>query len=86
MVSLAVRSIPGLIAAERTGRCARLIEFDPLYCDQIMRRYQGLIGKEAVLTGANMGFEAAAEDRRQAPSRAENGNEREQQDKGELVR
>jgi DNA modification methylase len=27
-----------LIAAEKTGRQARMIEFDPLYCDQILRR------------------------------------------------
>lgn len=74
-----------LIAAERTGRCARLIEFDPLYCDQIVQRYQGLIGKEAVLAGTNTGFEAVAEERRETPSQAENGNERVQQDNGELV-
>lgn len=29
-----------LIAAEKTGRCARLIEFDPLYCDTIVRRWE----------------------------------------------
>ena len=28
-----------LMAAERTGRRARLIELDPLYCDVICRRY-----------------------------------------------
>ena len=27
-----------LIAAEKTGRLARLIEFDPAYCDTILRR------------------------------------------------
>ncbi|WP_114226789.1 MULTISPECIES: site-specific DNA-methyltransferase [Sphingomonas] len=36
-----------LIAAEKTGRCARLIEFDPLYCDTIVRRWQDYTGKEA---------------------------------------
>jgi DNA modification methylase len=29
-----------LIAAERTGRTARLIEFDPLCCDVILRRFE----------------------------------------------
>jgi len=29
-----------LIAAEKTGRVARLIEFDPLYCDVIVRRFE----------------------------------------------
>ena len=52
-----------LIAAERTGRCARLIEFDPLYCDQIVRRYEALTGKQAVLMGTRMSFEAMGEQR-----------------------
>jgi hypothetical protein len=54
-----------LIAAERTGRCARLIEFDPLYCDQIIRRYEALTGKEAVLAGTPLSFEVIAEQRAQ---------------------
>ena len=29
-----------LIAAERTGRCCRGVELDPLYIDVILRRYQ----------------------------------------------
>ena len=43
-----------LIAAEICGRAARLIEFDPHYCDVIVRRFERLIGKPAVLqaTGA----------------------------------
>jgi len=36
-----------LIAAETTGRCARLIEYDPLYCDTIVRRWQQQTGKLA---------------------------------------
>lgn len=38
-----------LIAAEKTGRKARLIELDPLYCDVIIRRWQQYTGKEAIL-------------------------------------
>ena len=34
-----------MIAAERTGRTARLIEIDPIYCDVIIRRWQTLSGK-----------------------------------------
>ncbi len=34
-----------LIAAERTGRTARLIEYEPMYCDVILRRYENLSGK-----------------------------------------
>ncbi len=37
-----------LIAAEKTGRIARLIEMDPKYCDVIVRRWQEWTGKEAV--------------------------------------
>lgn len=37
-----------LIAAEKTGRKARLIELDPLYCDTIIRRWQDLTGEDAV--------------------------------------
>jgi DNA modification methylase len=36
-----------LIAAQKTGRSARLIEFDPAYCDVIIRRFEGLTGKSA---------------------------------------
>jgi hypothetical protein len=31
-----------LIAAEKTGRSARLIEFDPIYCDRIVGRFEKL--------------------------------------------
>jgi len=37
-----------LIACERTGRKARLIEIDPIYCDQTVRRWQKLTGRNAV--------------------------------------
>jgi DNA modification methylase len=37
-----------LIACERTGRKARLIEIDPIYCDQTVRRWQKLTGGIAV--------------------------------------
>jgi DNA modification methylase len=37
-----------LIAAERTGRRARLIEIDPLYVDATVRRWQHLTGKIAL--------------------------------------
>jgi DNA modification methylase len=37
-----------LIACERTGRKARLIEIDPVFCDQTVRRWQKLTGRNAV--------------------------------------
>ncbi|MEE4200438.1 site-specific DNA-methyltransferase [Erythrobacter sp.] len=36
-----------LIAAEKTGRRARLIEYDPLYCDTIIRRWEAYTGRSA---------------------------------------
>lgn len=46
-----------LIAAERTGRVARLVEYDPLYCDTIVRRWQQLTGKSARLEASGVAFE-----------------------------
>jgi DNA modification methylase len=50
-----------LIAAEKTGRCARLIEYDPIYCDTIVRRWQAMTGKQAVLSGTKNSFEEISE-------------------------
>jgi len=36
-----------LIAAEKSGRCARLMELDPKYCDVIVRRWQDYTGQKA---------------------------------------
>ena len=52
-----------LIAAEKTGRTARLIEYDPLYCDTIIRRWQDYTGKRAVLAGSTTCFEDVADER-----------------------
>ena len=40
-----------LIAAEKTGRLACAIEYDPHYCDVIVRRWQAYTGKTATLEG-----------------------------------
>jgi DNA modification methylase len=45
-----------LIACERTHRKARLIELDPIYCDQIVRRWQKLTGGNAVSAVAGVSF------------------------------
>jgi DNA modification methylase len=44
-----------LIAAEMTGRVARLIEVDPGYCDTILRRFQAYTGKHPVLLETDSG-------------------------------
>lgn len=46
-----------VIAAEKTGRHARAIEYDPGYCDVIVRRWQKYTGKTATLDGSNRTFE-----------------------------
>jgi DNA modification methylase len=38
-----------LIAAEKTGRVARLIELDPKFCDVIVKRWEDYTGKKAEL-------------------------------------
>jgi DNA modification methylase len=49
-----------LMAAQMTGRAARLIEYDPHYCDTIIRRFQAFTGKEAILADSREAFEGAA--------------------------
>jgi DNA modification methylase len=46
-----------VIAAERTGRKARVIEIDPTYCDLIVRRWQAYKGKLAVHAKSGISFE-----------------------------
>ena len=45
-----------MIAAERSGRRARLIELDPKYVDVIVQRWQDLTGGSATLDGDGKGF------------------------------
>lgn len=42
-----------LIACEKTGRNARLVELDPLYVDVIIKRWQAFTGQEAVNEESN---------------------------------
>ena len=39
------------MAAERTGRRARLLEIDPGYVDVIVERWQSYTGRQATLAG-----------------------------------
>jgi len=50
-----------LIAAHKTGRCARLVEYDPLYCDTIVRRWEKVTGKRATHDGSGLAFEEREE-------------------------
>jgi DNA modification methylase len=53
-----------LIACERRGRAARLMELDPRYADVICRRYQEYTGKRAVLDDDGRSFDEVASERR----------------------
>jgi DNA modification methylase len=46
-----------LIAAEKTGRHASLIELDPKYVDVIVRRWQDFTGEPAVLESSGERFD-----------------------------
>ena len=52
-----------LIAAEKTGRQARLIEYDRVYCDAILRRYERVAGKQAKHAATGMSSEEVAQER-----------------------
>ena len=48
-----------LIACEKTGREARLMELDPKYVDVIVRRWQEFTGKTATLESSGVSFDDA---------------------------
>lgn len=47
-----------IIACEKTRRQARVIELDPVYCDVIVRRWEGFTGRVAHRDQMNSGGEA----------------------------
>ncbi len=49
-----------LMAAEKTGRRARVIEIDPYYVDTVIRRYQTATGNEATLVRGGLPFDLIA--------------------------
>ena len=52
-----------LVAAEKTGRLARLIEIDPAYVDLTIRRFEAYTGQNARLYGDGRTFAEIANDR-----------------------
>jgi hypothetical protein len=42
----------GVIAADRLGMCARLVELDPRYADVIVQRWEAWSGRKAEVTRA----------------------------------
>ena len=53
-----------LIACEKVGRQAGLVELDPRYCDVIVRRWQEWTGEVAVLEGDGRSLDELAGERR----------------------
>jgi DNA modification methylase len=49
-----------LIACEKAGRQARVIELEPKYCDVIIRRFQQFAGKPATIEGDGRSFDEIA--------------------------
>jgi DNA modification methylase len=57
-----------LIAAEKSGRQARLIELDPKYVDVIVRRWQDWSGKSATRESDGVAFDALSGSPAQSPA------------------
>jgi DNA modification methylase len=57
-----------LIACEKAGRQARLVELDPKYCDVIVQRWQDWTGATAVLEGDGRTYEEVAVGREAPPN------------------
>ncbi|HRD44852.1 MAG TPA: site-specific DNA-methyltransferase [Caulobacter sp.] len=60
-----------LIAAEKTGRQARLLELDPLYADVICRRWEKYAKRPALLAATGQTFDEVAETRAAATAEPE---------------
>lgn len=55
-----------IIAAEKNGRVARIMELDPKFVDVIVRRWQEFTGKQATLAGDGRTFDAITTEARGA--------------------
>ena len=60
-----------LMAAERLGMCARLVEFDPRFVDVIVKRYQEYTGRNAIHEASGRTFDDIASDSSVAAKDAE---------------
>jgi DNA modification methylase len=69
-----------LIACERTGRHARILELDPVYVDVIVRRWQDYTGKDATLEGDGRSFQEVCAERISLRSESDSANRTDQTD------
>ncbi|MBX2807838.1 MAG: site-specific DNA-methyltransferase [Cellvibrionaceae bacterium] len=63
-----------LIASEKTGRHARLMELDPKYVDVIVRRWQDYTGQQAMKESDHRPFDEVACEQESLPSNAVSNN------------
>src|SRR5260370_26213906 len=66
-----VGSGPTLIAAEKTRRLPRLVEFDPAYFDTILRPFDRVTRKQAIQAVSGTTFEEVAQERAAPPTARE---------------
>ena len=59
-----------MIAAEKNGRHARLMELDAKYCDVIVKRWQEFTGQSATLDRDGRSFDEVCNERAQASTHA----------------
>ena len=64
-----------MLAAERTGRVARLIELDPIYVDVAIRRWEATIGVPVKHAGSGSTFSQVADERGVGVDATENPDE-----------
>ena len=69
-----------LIAAEKTGRHAAVLELEPRYVDLVIARWQNLTGQEARHAESGLTFEALARLRRKSTEDASSTDELETAD------
>ena len=65
-----------LMAAEKTGRCCRGVELDPLYVDVILHRYEAETGQSAVLEEPEKRWTSFGKSASTAPSKPGANNSR----------
>jgi DNA modification methylase len=74
-----------LIAAERTGRRARVIEIEPRYADVIVRRWQAYTGKIATLVATGQSFEDIEAERQSGQVQGEQANAEQPEPRAPLI-
>jgi hypothetical protein len=70
-VHIAGRTAPSDCRTLRINLLARLIEFDPAYCDTVVSRFERVTGKQVTQAVSGTSFEEIAQERAALPPAAE---------------